>query len=250
MDEVQSYLNLYKESFPENPAFAAAGKKKGGAGAAEEKAPVAVVTPVVDVQKIVEDSLAIVADTVIFATLHAEGVELKGANQQVNDAIAFVAKAWNGLTQGLGTWSQAKGNFVDTFSHLISKSATQVGTNTSQSYSDIYAFVTAFSASEGQNLLSVERSPAHVAEPEAPAVAEHDEEEQKTGGVESSEEQKEGGAEAGQTGEETGLLEGENKEKGNWRGRGGRGGRGNRGGYFRKHNQDEEGFIVVKEDDN
>ena len=37
MDEVLSYLNLYKESFPENPAFAAGAGKKKAAAAAEEK---------------------------------------------------------------------------------------------------------------------------------------------------------------------------------------------------------------------
>ena len=83
MDEVLGYLNVYKESFPENPAFAAGAGKKKGAAAAEEK-PVAAVQPsepAVDVQKLIEDAFALVADTVILATLHSEGVEIKGANQ-------------------------------------------------------------------------------------------------------------------------------------------------------------------------
>lgn len=244
MDEVLSYLNVYKESFPENPAFAAgAGKKKGAVAAEEKPAPVQPSEPSVDIQKVIEDSLSLVADTVIFAALHQDGVELKGANQQINDAIAFVAKSWSGLTDGLGTWSQAKGAFVETFSNLINKSATQVGTNTSKSYSDLHSFITTFSATEGQSLLSVERSPAQAAEPEVAAPTQAAAEEKPAG--ETAEEQKEGGAEPAQ---EAGLLENEeHKERGRGRGRGGRGGR---GGYFRKHNQDEEGFTVVKEEDN
>jgi hypothetical protein len=96
MDEVLAYLNLYKESFPENPAFAAVGKKKGAA-AAEQK-PAAVAEPAVDTSKLIEDALGLIADTVIFATLNGEGVELKGSSQHENDAISFVAKAWTGLT--------------------------------------------------------------------------------------------------------------------------------------------------------
>ncbi len=171
MDEVLSYLNLYKESFPENAAFAS--KKKGGASAtakAEEPAKTAEV-PAVDVSKIVEDSLGLVADAVIFAILNGEqGVELKGSNQNLNDSLAHVLKAWHGVTEGVGSWSSAKGNFVDTFSRLVNKSATQVGTHTSKSYSEVHAFVTTFSSSEGQSLLSLEREPS-----QAPATQQEEE---------------------------------------------------------------------------
>lgn len=79
MDEVLSYLNLYKESFPENPAFAT-GKKKGGKAEAEHVEAPKTAEATVDVTKVVEDALGLVADTVIFATLNSEGIELKGSN--------------------------------------------------------------------------------------------------------------------------------------------------------------------------
>lgn len=70
------------------------------------------------------------------------------------------------MTEGVGSWSSAKGNFVDTFSRLVNKSATQVGTHTSKSYSDVHAFVSAFSSTEGQTLLSVEREPSQAQQEE------------------------------------------------------------------------------------
>lgn len=168
MDEVLSYLNLYKESFPENPAFAQTGKKSK---AKTEEAPAKVEAPKepeVDVNKIVEDALSLVADAVIFATLNGdEGVELKGSNQNLNDSLAHILKSWSGLTEGVGSWSKAKGDFVDTFSRLIFKSATQVGTHTSKTFSELHNFVSTFSSTEGQTLLSQERhpSPVHHSEP-------------------------------------------------------------------------------------
>ena len=166
IDEVLSYLNLYKEAFPENPAFAApATKKKAAKGEESTKAVVEVVeekAAEVDISKIVEDALSLVADSVIFATLNGEqGVELKGCNQNLNDSLAHILKSWSGLTEGVGSWSAAKGDFVDTFSRLISKSATQVGTHTSKSYGELNAFITAFSTSEGETLLHKVREPVH-----------------------------------------------------------------------------------------
>ena len=166
IEEVLSYLNLYKEAFPENPAFAAPATKKKGAKVEESVKPVAEVVEEkaaeVDVNKIVEDALSLVADSVIFATLNGEqGVELKGSSQNLNDSLAHILKSWSGLTEGVGSWSSAKGAFVDTFSRLISKSATQVGTHTSKSYAELHTFVTAFSTSEGQVLLHQEREPVH-----------------------------------------------------------------------------------------
>lgn len=250
MDEVLGYLKLYKEAFPENPAFAGEKSKKkkqsaSAGAAAEEKpvsSPVAAEQPTVDVNKAVEDALNLVADTVIFGTLNQDlGVELAGSTQNINDAIGHVLNAFTGLTEGLGTWSQAKGNFVDTFSRLVFKSSTQVGSGTSKSYSDLHTFVTTFSSSEGQTLLAGERpqpSPAREQE----AAEEQYQEEEKVGSTEevaSPGEQKEGET------ADTGLLGEEKPERGAYRGRG-RGGRG-RGGYFKKHNEDDEGFKVVKE---
>ena len=167
MDEVLSYLNMYKESFPENPAFAQTGKKKAKTEepAAKAEAPK---EPEVDVSKVVEDALSLVADAVIFATLNGgQGVELKGSSQNLNDSLAHVLKSWNGLTEGVGSWSKAKGDFVDTFSRLIFKSATQVGTHTSKTFSELHNFVSTFSSTEGQTLLNQERqaSPVHHSEP-------------------------------------------------------------------------------------
>lgn len=75
----------------------------------------------------------------------------------MNDALAYVNNAWIGLTEGAGTWSAAKGHFVDIFSRLILKSATQVGSNTSRSFADLNAFVSAVSKSEGESLFAGER---------------------------------------------------------------------------------------------
>ena len=101
MDEVLGYLNLYKESFPENPAFAAAGKKKK-ADTPVEPAKVEPVAPVVDVSKVVEDTLSFVADAVIFGSL--KGVNLTGSNPQINEALAHLHGAWNSVTHGSGSW--------------------------------------------------------------------------------------------------------------------------------------------------
>ena len=126
MDEVLGYLELYKESFPENPAFAAGGAKKAAkkVETAPVEAPVVVhQEPAIDVSKVVEDALALVADAVILGTLNASS-PLTGTNAHISDSLKHLTSAWTGLTQGLGTWSSAKGNFVDTFSRLVQKSAT------------------------------------------------------------------------------------------------------------------------------
>lgn len=103
--------------------------------------------------KVVEDALSFVADTVILGTM-SSGTPLQGSNHNLTDALAFVRSAWTDLTAGAGTWSAAKGHFVDVFSSLVFKSATQVGNHTSKSYADLHAFISAFSASEGQSLFS------------------------------------------------------------------------------------------------
>ena len=73
--------------------------------------------------KIVEDALALVADAVVFGALNAN-TPLTGTNSHISDALKHLNSAWTGLTQGAGSWSSAKGNFVDTFSRLVQKSAT------------------------------------------------------------------------------------------------------------------------------
>lgn len=112
-------MNLYKEAFPENPAFAAQGAKKKAAKAeVAEPAPVEE-KPQVDVNKVVEDALSFVADTVIFGTLNSSQTKLSGTNQHISDSLAHITNAWSLLTAGTGTWSQAKGQFVDIFSRLL-----------------------------------------------------------------------------------------------------------------------------------
>ena len=227
MDEVLGYLNLYKENAPQQAAAVAQ-----------------VEAPVVDTGKIVEEALTLVADTLVFATLNAEGAELKGANHQINDAIAVLRKSWTGLTHGTGTWSAAKGNFVDTFARLVSKSATQVG-HTGRTFADLNTFITAFAAGEGQSLLAGERVVQKVAEPVhvAAAVEHHHEsrEEEKTEGAATEE--------VAATQGDAPVIGEEKAERGAWRGRGGNRGRGNnRGGYY-KRNHDEEGFEIVKNED-
>lgn len=109
MDEVIGYLNIYKESFPENPAFAAGASKKKPAAKPEpvqpvvEVAPVVEQAPAVDVSKVVEDSLGFVAEAVIFGTI-CKNVPLSGSNNNLNEALAHLLNAWYGLTKGAGTW--------------------------------------------------------------------------------------------------------------------------------------------------
>ena len=244
MDEVLGYLKIYQEAFPDNPAFAVgAGKKKAAKAepvAVEEPVVAVPAEPALDAHKIVEDALSFVADTVILGTLSgAHTHALQCTNQQLKDSLTYVISAWNDLTVGTGSWEAAKGHLVDVFSRLVFKSATQVGSHTSKSYSDLHAFIT---ASECKTLFHQERqaSPVKAAEEahhheETEAVAAQVEEEEKG---ESPAEAKEGEVEGGQKTEA-------------WRGRGGRGNRGGyRGGYqFRKHNTDEEGFTVVKDEE-
>lgn len=139
MDEVLGYLNLYKESFPENPAFSAGSKKKADVAEAAKVEPVAS-APVVDVGKVVEDALSLVADAVIFGQLSLKGVSLSGSNNNINDALSYLQLNWNSLLNGSGNWESAKITFVDTFSRLVNKSATQVA-HSSKSYSDIKDFI-------------------------------------------------------------------------------------------------------------
>lgn len=160
MDEVLGYLELYKESFPDNAAFATGGAKKVAkkAEVAPVEAQVVVAQePAIDVSKVVEDALALVADAVIFGTLNAT-TPISGTNGNISDSLKHLTTAWTGLNQGLGTWSSAKGNFVETFSRLVQKSATQVGTHTSKSFSEIHTFLTNVAKTEGVSLLSQTRS--------------------------------------------------------------------------------------------
>lgn len=193
MDEVLGYLELYKESFPENPAFAAGGAKKAKKPEAAPQQVVApvVVEPAVDVSKVVEDALSLVADSVIFGYLNGES-PLPGVDSKTSDALAHLTHVWAALTHGVGSWSSAKGNFVDTFSRLVNKSATQVGTHTSKSFSDIYAFLTNVAATEGDSLLAKTRSADDVHKHHHHHDAKHD----------SKEEEKVGGANAGTASEE------------------------------------------------
>jgi hypothetical protein len=140
MDEVLGYLNLYKESFPENPAFSIASKKKADAPVAEPTKVEPVAAPVVDVSKVVEDALSLVADAVIFGQQSLKGVSLPGSNNNINDALSNLQSNWNSLVNGSGTWQSAKSSFVDNFSRLVNKSATQVA-HSSKSFSEINTFL-------------------------------------------------------------------------------------------------------------
>ena len=200
MAEVKTYLDIYRESFPENPAWAASGasKKPAAAKVEVEETVVAVPSePAIDLNKILEDALNFVADTVILGTLNGqEGVSLHGT-QNLNDALSYVRTAWTDLTAGAGTWSAAKGHFVDVFTRLVFKSQTQVS-HTSKSYADLHAFITAFSASEGHQLFSLERTPAvhtHTHHHHEGGEAQHvhfNEEEEKGAAVEGESPLKEG----------------------------------------------------------
>lgn len=274
MDEVLGYLELYKESFPENPAFAAGGAKK--AAKKVEAAPVQVVAPVVvepavDVSKVVEDALALVADAVIFGYLNLQ-TPLSGTNGNISDSLHHLNQVWAGLGHGVGNWSSAKGNFVDTFSRLVLKSSTQVGSHTSKSFSEIHAFLTNVASTEGEALLAKTRSTedvhhhaGHHHHGHHHGHKHHEEEVKGVAGTSSEEHTTEAAAHTTETAAGEGHhhehhhkhhhhhhhKEGEEQnQEGEFRGnrRGGRGGyRGNN--FYRKHNQDEEGFQVVKPDE-
>lgn len=253
MDEVLAYLELYKESFPENPAFAAGAKKaaKKVEAAPIVAAPVVVAEPAVDVSKVVEEALSLVADGVIFGYLNSQA-PLTGVSSGVSDSLVHLTHAWAGLTHGVGSWSSAKGNFVDTFSRLVNKSATQVGSNTSKSFSEIHAFLTNVAATEGEALLAKTRSTEDVHQHHH----HHQDEEEKGVAATSGEDHTTEGGAADTTGDNhhhpnknhrhRDHKEGEERthEGGQEEFRGNR--RGGRGGYrgnnYRKHNQDEEGF--------
>jgi hypothetical protein len=251
MDEVLAYLELYKESVPENPAFAA-GAKKAAKKVEPVAAPVVVAEPAVDVGKVIEESLSLVADAVIFGYINSQ-TPLTGVSSGVSDSLTHLTEAWAGLTHGVGSWSSAKGNFVDTFSRLVNKSATQVGSNTSKSFSDIHAFLTNVAATEGEALLSKTRSTEDVHHHHH----HHHDEEEKTVAVASGEDRTTEGGEADTTGDANhrphkNRHPRENKEGEEPTHEGGQEGfrgnrRGGRGSYrggnnYRKHNQDEEGF--------
>lgn len=262
MDEVLGYLELYKESFPENPAFAAGGAKKAAKKA--EAAPQQVVAPVavepaVDVSTVVEDALGLVADAVIFGYLNLE-TPLNGINNNISDSLLHLNQAWAGLAHGVGSWSSAKGNFVDTFSRLVLKSSTQVGSHTSKSFSEIHAFLTNLASTEGVSLLAKTRSTEDVHDHHH--GHKHHEEEVKGAAGTSSEEHTTEGAATTEAGAGEGGHHHEHPKKhyrehkegeehnhdGEFRGNR-RGGRGGYRGNYRKHNQDEEGFQVVKPDE-
>ena len=265
MDEVLGYLNIYKESFPENPAFAAGASKKK-APKAEPVQPVVQVAPVVeqapavDVNKVVEDALSFVAESVIFGNL-SKNMSLSGTNSNINDALAHLLNGWYGLTKGAGTWQAAKGTFVDTFSRLVNKSSTQVA-HSNRSYADIHAYLATLSAGDGQTLLEKEREHHHhhhknhhhhkkAEEAKNTTAAAQEETKAESTPVDEAT-PVEGEAKASPVAEggaaENGESPVDHQKDGGHRGnrRGGRGG--NRGGYFKKHNQDEEGFTFVKED--
>ncbi len=103
MDEVLGYLNIYKESFPENPAFAT-NKQKKKTETAEPAKVEAVAAPVVDVAQVVENALSLVADAAIFGTLVGNGHALSGSNSNINDALVAIKCAFTHVTGGHGTW--------------------------------------------------------------------------------------------------------------------------------------------------
>ena len=238
MDEVLGYLKLYQEAFPENPAFATNKKKttkptEASPAIVEEKKET-VQQPTIDINKVVEDAFGVVADAVILATLAQNGAQLSGSSQQLVDSLAFVHSAWSGVTSGSGSWAAARIHFVDIASRLVFKSATQVGTHTSKSYGDLNGFVTS-GANEG---LFSEQKPQEEAEQAHEEGAQHEEGHH--------EEEKGDSGEAGSP-----TPEGEEGKTSSDRPHRGRGrGRGNYRGNFRKHNTDEEGFEVVKDEAN
>lgn len=113
--------------------------------------------PELDIGKVVEDTLVVVADTVLLGTLQARYNEnLPGANQNTNDALAFLHAAFAGVIGSNKDFvgQQVKETFVELFSNLALKSQTQVGHNTRLSYADINTFVKNAVANEGLSLLT------------------------------------------------------------------------------------------------
>lgn len=93
MKQQQEIIKMYQEAFPENPAFAASGKKKKPAQQEETKGAQpteaqSTAEPAIDIGKIVEDALTVAADAVILATLSSKfDQHLTGANQNIVDSL-------------------------------------------------------------------------------------------------------------------------------------------------------------------
>lgn len=102
MKELDDIIKMYQQAFPDNPAFQASGKKKDKQKKQQEEVQKAEITapkePQVDIDKVVEDAISLVADSVILASLNTHfGEDLPGANQNILDALSFLYKSFNNL---------------------------------------------------------------------------------------------------------------------------------------------------------
>ncbi len=216
-----------------------------------------------------EDALSIAADAVILATLTSKfDQQLTGANQNIVDSLSFLQKSFeklHGHESDAYVWNVARREFVEAITNLAMKSQTQVGSNTRKTFAEVHHYVRDFVENHAVELLhknfkevtknvpSPKKEAQHHNEEHHHHEEENEEEETKCEEHHHEEATPEDAKEAHEGEKVESGEEGAQEQKHTGRGsRGGRGGRGNRGGYrggnFRKHNQDEDGFTVVKEE--
>lgn len=160
MKELESILSLYKESFPNNPAFSGKKAKK----AEEAKAGSGI-----------EESLKKIADVVAMHTAAIRGGQTaEGASTDVVQAMAEIHSAFTGLTNPANdfNWNQAKDNFVNTCVQLVNRSHARVSTS-GASFRDVEGFIYKYTQSDAGKQLqqkTFERAP----EPEPVAAVEEE----------------------------------------------------------------------------
>lgn len=156
MKDLEGIVAMYKEAFPDNPAFAVGGKKKKDTKKGPAKQPEQVVTtpvvqqilveatPQVDVSKVVEDALKVVADAIIMANVQNQyGEPLPGVTPNISDALNHIYKSFENLAQPARDflWVPARDDFVEKFSKLANRSQTQVGHDTRKSFAEIHDYI-------------------------------------------------------------------------------------------------------------
>lgn len=128
---------MYKEAFPDNPAFLQTGKKQKKKVVQPKEEPAqqiaqVVEAPIIDTSKIVEEALKVVADAIIMGTLQSINEPLPNVNDKQADCINFLYKSFDNLAANSDNfvWQSARDEFVENFSRLVNRSHNQLGVNT------------------------------------------------------------------------------------------------------------------------
>lgn len=166
MKEIESWLDLYKEAYPDNPYFQ---KKNRGKKQQKKEEPVEQkkAEPKVEVDH-VGDALKNIADVVALASLHKNfKVDVHFANAQQEEAAMHLLTVAEELVAPANKfkWETAKDNFVSTFSNLAQNSHSQIA-HTGLTFHDSGLKETiANNAKLAKKVHKREEEPAEVAEP-------------------------------------------------------------------------------------